>query len=54
MSGLLGTYIEGQLEVMEEWDADALVDTLGITTEEILRIPEFKNRAKQWITDNCP
>ncbi len=54
MSGLLTSYVEEQLDVIAEWDADALLDTLGITAQEILNIPEFRNRAEQWIMSNAP
>ncbi len=54
VSGLLASYIEEQLQILEEWDADELTDALGLTTEELLAVPEFRNRAKQWITDNGP
>ncbi len=54
MNGPLATYIEDQLDTLAEWDTDAIVETLSITTEEILNIPEFRDRAKQWIQDNCP
>ena len=54
MSGLLCSYIEEQLEILQEWDTDALCETLAITPEELLEVPEFRNRAKQWIMSNAP
>ena len=54
MSGLVTSYVEEQLDVLADWDADALLDALGITTQEILDMPEFRNRAKQWIMSNAP
>ena len=50
----LRQYLEEQLEILAEWDADELIGTLGITTEEVLEVPAFRNRAEQWIKDNCP
>ena len=40
------------LQEMAEWDVEDLVDTLHITTEEILLIEEFRERALEWIEDN--
>lgn len=40
------------LEMMHDWDADAIVDTLNISTEELLNVPEFLDRAMDWIEDN--
>lgn len=54
MSGLFTSYIEDQLDVMGEWDADSLVSALDLTSQEILNVPEFKNKAIQWIQENCP
>ncbi len=44
--------IENQLEILAEWDVDALLECLGITTEELLEVPEFKARAIEWIEEN--
>ena len=38
--------------MMQEWDPDAIVDALDITTEELLNVPEFLDRAMDWIEDN--
>jgi hypothetical protein len=46
------SHVEERLDVLSEWDADALLDALGITSQEILDVPKFKNRAKQWIEEN--
>ena len=40
------------LSMLMEWDPDAIVDALDITTEELLDIPEFQARAMQWIEEN--
>ena len=40
------------LQTMKEWDVDELVDALAITTEEILMVEEFLDRAFEWIEDN--
>ena len=53
MSGLLSNYLEDRLEVLAEWDVDALSEALSITTEELLQVPAFRNRAEQWIQANC-
>jgi hypothetical protein len=39
---------------MEEWDADAVVESLQITTQELLEVPAFRKRAEEWIMENCP
>ena len=44
-------YLE-ELERMQEWDADALVDTLDITSEELLEVTVFRHRALDWIKEN--
>ncbi len=54
VSDLVSSYVEEQFEIMGEWDADAVVETLGISTQELLTVPEFRNRAEQWIKNNCP
>lgn len=41
-----------ELERMHEWDTDAVVDALNITTEELLAIQRFLHRAVDWIEDN--
>ena len=41
-----------ELTKMEQWDPDALVDALGITTEELLAIGMFYGRAIEWIEEN--
>ncbi len=46
------TPVEDKLETLAEWDADALLDALGITTEDLLEVPEFKARAMTWIEEN--
>ena len=54
MNGLVSNYVEEQLDILADWDADAVLDALGISTRDLLAIPEFRNRAEQWIKDNCP
>lgn len=44
--------LEEQLDILAVWDVDALVDALGITTDDILQVDDFKHRAEQWIKDN--
>ena len=46
------TPVENQLEILAEWDVDALAECLNLTTEEILSVPEFKARAVEWIEEN--
>ena len=41
-----------ELNRMAEWDADAVVDALDITSEELLSVPDFKQRAIEWIEEN--
>lgn len=41
-----------QLQAMEEWDPDALLDALGITSEELMAVPSFYARAAQWAEEN--
>jgi len=41
-----------ELDRMREWDADALCDSLNITTEELLEIPWVLPRALTWIEEN--
>lgn len=46
---------ERQLEEvakLEQWDADALCDALNITSEELIAIPMFYQRAIHWVEDN--
>lgn len=45
------TPVEDKLETLAEWDADALLDALGITAEELLAVPEFKIRAIFYIEE---
>ena len=40
------------LQELKEWDVEDLVDTLHITTEELLSVEEFRERAYHWIEDN--
>lgn len=40
-----------QLDLMKEWDADAVCDALNISSEEL--VEEFLYRALKWIKDNC-
>ena len=46
------TSIDNELETLAWWDVEALVECLGISTEEILAVPEFHTRAVAWIEEN--
>ena len=48
----MDSLVENELETLAEWDADALLDALGITTEDLLAVPEFNARAVKWIESN--
>lgn len=47
------TPVENELETLAEWDVDALIECLGVTSEEVLAVPEFKARAVEWIEENA-
>lgn len=53
MSNYFDSYLDEQLDILEEWDVDALVAILRISNKEILEVPEFQNRAIEWIKENC-
>lgn len=51
MSGPFNSQEEERLDALGEWDVDSLVAVLRITTEEILEVTAFRNRAKEWIQE---
>ena len=40
-----------ELDKMKEWDPDAVVDALNLSSEEL--VDKFVYRALEWIEDNC-
>ena len=40
-----------ELDKMRDWDADALCDTLNVTSEELIEL--FLDRAIKWVKENC-
>ena len=51
MSGPYNSEEDEGLFRLGEWDVDHVVGVLRITTEEILEVPAFRNRAKEWIKE---
>ena len=51
MSGPFSNPEDEGLFTLGEWDVDSLVAALRITSEEILEVPAFRNRAKEWIKE---
>lgn len=41
-----------EVERIEEWDPDVVVDAFGITTEELMAVPMFYSRAIAWAKEN--
>lgn len=41
-----------ELDYMKEWDPDAVLDALNITTTELFSVPWVVQRAVIWIEEN--
>ena len=52
MSAYFHNDLDEQLDVLALWDADSLLEVLRISSEDLLEVPEFRNRAEQWIKEN--